>query len=139
MTARFLNNLVAEAKRPDTWRLVQPLRYVTEATDDPGDLPSDLVGDISDDHDVSEIVIQVPAGYDSDMASIPRIFRPLIPGVGLTRWAAVIHDVLYDHRADRKLSDNIFYEALKVSGVGWLKRQAMYWGVRSGGWLAYVD
>ena len=82
--------------------------------------------------------IVVPAGFVTDLASIPRAFRWLLQQNGASRKAAVLHDFLYrTHRMTRKDSDAMFKKALAAEGVnpvgGWL-----YWaGVRVGGRMAF--
>lgn len=82
--------------------------------------------------------ITVPAGFTTDFASIPR-FMPVSYSMlkGRAEKAAVIHDFLYRTQKGRKYADDVFYEAMKDSGVPWAARQAMYWGVRLGGWAGY--
>ncbi len=74
----------------------------------------------------------VPVGIDTDFASIPRGLRWLIPRVGNHGMAAVLHDYLCEMKlVPRKQADKLFLEGMKVSGVNWLKRRTMYFGVRS--------
>lgn len=80
-----------------------------------------------------------PAGFITDLASIPRLARWAFTGHGKSREPAVIHDWLYVQRHDRAEADKVFREALQVAGMGWMARQTMYLAVRSGGWLAYRD
>jgi hypothetical protein len=89
----------------------------------------------------SEEVIIVPEGSVTDWASIPELIRPLLPNTYGKR-AAVVHDYLYRTLGlgglyDRKRCDEIFLEALKVLGVPWRIRQALYTGVRIGGWVPW--
>lgn len=76
----------------------------------------------------------------TDGASIPRLCWTLIGGplTGLYQEAAVIHDWLYCvHMVSRKKADQIFLEAMKISGVNRVKRNLMYAAVRIGGSAAY--
>ena len=58
--------------------------------------------------------------------------RWLIPRVGNHGMASVLHDHLCEYKGvSRKTADKIFLEAMENSGVGWLKRRTMYFGVRS--------
>ncbi|MEM9213525.1 MAG: DUF1353 domain-containing protein [Cyanobacteria bacterium P01_F01_bin.150] len=45
-------------------------------------------------HDGSDDVISVPAGFQTDFASVPCVFWPILPPVGRYSKAAVIHDYL---------------------------------------------
>lgn len=75
--------------------------------------------------------IIVPAGFVTDLASIPRIFRSLIPQNGKHRLAAIVHDYLCRewNPAHRPLADRIFLEAMELLGVSWWRRKAMYYAV----------
>ena len=90
------------------------------------------------DKTAKEVVV-VPKGFITDFASIPRIMWPLIgPPTGEHGKAAVVHDYLYGkHRFTRAKSDRVFREAMKVSDIGWMKRNTMYLGVRLFGWYAW--
>ena len=79
----------------------------------------------------------VPAGFITDLASIPRIFRWAFTGHGKSREPAVIHDWLYFIKHDRKEADAVFLEALGYAGMGWWARRAMWLAVRTGGWVSY--
>jgi hypothetical protein len=76
-------------------------------------------------------LIHVPAGFVTDFASIPRIFRWLHPVNARHRKAAVIHDYLCRKPGFiRKVADKIFLEAMKLSGVARWRRTQMYLAVR---------
>ena len=76
-------------------------------------------------------LIIVPAGFETDLASIPRIFRFLIIKNGKHRAAAIVHDYLCRLGLEfkRSLADRIFLEAMKISGVSAIQRRLMYWAV----------
>lgn len=100
----------------DEWILESPLCYVTRAGDD----------------------LIVPAGFVTDLASIPRILYALIPVNGRHRAAAILHDWLYETQPlPRAECDRLFLDAMADSGVRWTQRQAMYAGVRIGGWVPW--
>ena len=78
----------------------------------------------------------IPAGFITDLASIPALLRPLFNPNDNGRKAAVLHDARYCIKVGtRKEADDLFLEALERCGVGFLRRWAMYSGVRAGGWL----
>ena len=108
----------------------------------------------------SDEIIRVPVGFKTDLGSKPRftwwlVGHPLDEGAR----AYVLHDELMRHPANgvlpvydpcftctekpkpkprsRRRCDQIFLEALKVLGVGWWKRGAMYCGVRVGSWVRW--
>ncbi|EDU8189745.1 DUF1353 domain-containing protein [Salmonella enterica subsp. diarizonae] len=76
-------------------------------------------------------VIEVPAGFITDLATIPRIFWILLPPDGKYAKAAIIHDYLYDNALRTKWeADRIFLDGMTVLGVPRWKRTIMYWAVR---------
>ena len=78
----------------------------------------------------------IPAGFETDLASIPRIFTPLVTKLGPWNTAAVVHDWLYQvQTTTRKDADGIFRRILKEEGVGGFKRWGMWQAVRLGGWV----
>ena len=86
------------------------------------------------------ITITVPAGFTTDFASIPRFFWRVLPPTGSYGKAAVIHDAIYRTPAvpfTRAEADQIFHDAMKDLGVGWLTRNTMFRAVRLFGFRAY--
>jgi hypothetical protein len=81
--------------------------------------------------------ISVPAGFVTDLTSIPWFLRSLIPVWGRHGPAAVIHDYLYAVSAGKLYADWMFLRALKQSGCCAAKRWAMFLGVLCFGWFAY--
>jgi hypothetical protein len=88
------------------------------------------------------VAVAVPEGYVTDFASIPGFAQWLISPFGKHAEAAVIHDWLYtlgkprDGKA-RKQADRVFRRALKLVGVGFVRRNIMYYAVRMGGSSGY--
>lgn len=123
--AKFLNSLKTEDVNGGHFKLLEPLFY-----------ESDLV---------SRHII-VPAGFDTDLASVPRV--PLMYWLvgGKANYAATIHDYLYSsggmvayQEINRKLADDIFLEGMTIKNdpdKEW-KRKSMYRAVRLFGWLPY--
>jgi len=83
--------------------------------------------------------VEVPAGFRTDFASVPRACWSIAPPTGDHSRAAVIHDYLYSRAANcpRFLADAIFRHAMQVSGVALWKRWLMWFAVRLFGWTAY--
>ena len=82
----------------------------------------------------SDNYVDVPAGFETDFASVPRIFWIILPPAGEYTPAAVVHDSLYNtHLMDRAKADRVFLEAMKVLKVPLWKRRIMYRAVRIGG------
>jgi hypothetical protein len=85
-------------------------------------------------------IIEVPAGFVTDLASIPRPLWAIFPPDGNYAPAAVIHDWLYRNNAlhsfNRGQCDGFLLEGMEQLGVNWFKRKIIWSGVRVGGWAA---
>ena len=81
--------------------------------------------------------IVVPEGFETDLASIPAPFTPLIPVDGRHRAAAIVHDWLCRRgEIERKTADRVFLEAMTVLQEKAWRRYTMYAAVRLySGWL----
>ncbi|MCP4982643.1 MAG: DUF1353 domain-containing protein [Gammaproteobacteria bacterium] len=86
----------------------------------------------------SSDIINVPIGFHTDFASVPRLLWAFLPRWGKYGNAAVIHDYLYwEQTRSRKESDDILLEGMIVLQVSYLKRYSIYWAVRLAGWWAW--
>ena len=86
----------------------------------------------------SENSIDVPIGFMTDFASIPRPLWAFLPRWGKYGNAAVIHDYCYwDQSRSRKESDLIFREAMEVLKVPPFKIRLMYYAVKLFGSFAW--
>lgn len=126
----LLDNRDAPAIRAgrSLWAIERPLTYRTG----PGDE-----------------TITVPAGYVTDLASIPRVVWSFYPPDGPWVKAAVVHDFLYDTQGDgrwnkargvvrarrysRKESDDVLREGMADRGIGWWQQFVIWSSVRLGG------
>ena len=103
----------------------------------------------------SNKIIKVPAGFDTDFASIPK-FLWWLPSWAKFSKASVLHDYLYwlahqpirviqDHYykiyITRKEADDIFLEAMLVAWrdhkLGKILAHIFYWAVRLFSWIAW--
>ena len=83
-------------------------------------------------------IIKVPAGFVTDLASVPRIFWNILPPFGVYDRAAVLHDWLYrNHIGARSTCDWILLEAMAELGTPLWARWAIYLNVRLFGWVAW--
>ncbi len=92
---------------------------------------SDLIG-----LDGKPVLVIVPDRFKTDLASIPKFppgLRTLLIRNGKHRIAAVPHDYLcrLGKKFPRRLADAIFLEAMKLRGVGRIKRRLMWFAVRA--------
>ena len=117
--SQFTSPLVVEHIDGRIWELREPFQYHV------GAYPS-------------RTVIEVPATFRMDFASIPRIFWGILHPTGLYGKAAVIHDWLYRKQmSSRKEADDIFLEGMLVLNVPKWKAYTMYAAVRAFGWNAW--
>ncbi len=77
--------------------------------------------------------IAVPAGFETDLASIPRRLRGIIGQIGKHIQAAIVHDYAYSGNTTltKREADQLFLDCMKASGVWLGKRWIMYWAVRA--------
>ncbi len=88
------------------------------------------------------IEIHIKRGFETDFASIPRIFRWLISKLGRYNKPAVVHDAIYQnvvpgHVFTRAEADLCFRDGMEDFKVAKWKRRLMYWAVRIGGFMAW--
>lgn len=130
----FITHAVLEhVEDRNEWKVAQPLTYHNERFN---------------------VTITVPIGFQTDLASVPRIAWDLIPPMDAhIVEAAIVHDWLYYNMGfERPLNmplakklgitptftrmqcDRILSDAMKTCGAPWLERHIVYWAVRIGGW-----
>lgn len=83
---------------------------------------------------------QVKEGFLTDLASIPRVVRWLVPKGRNESKAAVVHDWLYRHdfcRMSRAEADALFLAIMEECGVGGIRRQVIYRAVRIAGGFSW--
>lgn len=96
----------------------------------------EVAGDFRCLWDGGEVV--VPAGFTTDLASVPRLFTAVVPVIGNQNGPATVHDWCYDQQTmTRAEADSLFLAGMEAAGVGWLRRWAMYAAVRVGGWVPW--
>lgn len=86
-------------------------------------------------------VVEVPVGFYTDFASVPRWMPIMYNLLGdCAHEPAVIHDWLYYLGATtRKMADDILLEAMKAWDMPSWRYYPIYWGVRAGGFVAWND
>lgn len=113
--ATFLTPLRIEKVGPQRWRLLES--FVFKSDKYPG-------------------IFVAPPGFETNFASIPRVFWTIFPPVDIYDGPAVIHDAAYGHalltedgrrmNVVKPIADRLFYEALRVCGVNVVKARIMY-------------
>lgn len=85
----------------------------------------------------NELVI--PEGFETDLASVPRLPIVYLTMGSTGHKAAVLHDWLYaTNMFPREECDSIFYEALLECGLNKIHAYTMFLGVRAGGGAPYA-
>ena len=82
-------------------------------------------------------IIDVPAGFKTDFASIPKFLWSFLTPLGLYLKAAVLHDYIVRFRSDKYShwrASKIFLEAMRVLGVNRVTAYPMYAAVLALGW-----
>jgi hypothetical protein len=116
------------------WMVLNAFHYDTDVPLAPGLL-------FHRDFGQGDYRIDVPAGFETDFASVPQLFWNILPPCGSYGKAAVIHDAIYRTATlpiTRAEADAIFLEAMTFLGVGWFTRTIMYIGVRIFGASSYT-
>ena len=84
------------------------------------------------------LVVTVEAGFQTDLASIPRALWWWLPPSGEYDPAAVLHDWLYARgELSRAKCDELFLDAMLSTGVSRFRAYAMHEAVRLFGWFAW--
>lgn len=84
----------------------------------------------------------IPAGFESDGASVPRLFwRVIFPNTDSNAASAgICHDYIYREQLPdwtRKEADRMFLAFMISHGVGVMKAYLAYFAVRAFGWIAW--
>jgi len=82
-----------------------------------------------------EELIEIPDGFETDLASVPRIFWAIVPPTGLYEDAAVLHDWnLTGGRGQISSNDadGLFRRTMREAEVQFILRWVMWAGVRWG-------
>jgi len=85
----------------------------------------------------------IPTGFETDGASVPRVFWNILQPFGEYFPAALLHDFLYSQcstgrfETNREEADFLFLEAMHNAGVPWHTRHTIHAAVRMFGWRSY--
>lgn len=76
--------------------------------------------------------VVVPAGFVTDLASIPRVFWSLLPTDGVYTFPAIVNDYLYwTQTQTRETADDVFLYGMNDMGVSKVVAQAIYLAVQA--------
>lgn len=91
--------------------------------------------------EVLEEKVEVPSGFITDLASIPKAFNSFYPSHGKYTRATLVHDYLYSEQSkiSRNKADKIFLKLMKDDGVDFVTRTIFYTAVRFGGKKRFKD
>lgn len=112
--SNFTSKAEIEILDDNQYKLISPFEYHV------GDYPS-------------QDIIKVPAGFITDLTSIPRILWFILHPCGQWAKSSIIHDYLYSKSNTTKTrleADKIFLEGLKVLKVPLVQRYVLYYAVR---------
>ena len=85
-----------------------------------------------------QLTLTIPAGFVTDLASIPRALRAVLDVNGPSRDPAILHDWLYcSQRTSRAFADHMLFQALVSYGETQLTAGVYWLGVRIGGWVPW--
>lgn len=91
---------------------------------------------------VDDEYFSIPANFETDLASIPKIAWPIMaPAHSSLIRPAIVHDWFYRKTCDftRYETDLIFYHMLRNEGISRLRASIMYYAVRLFGWNYYNE
>lgn len=98
----FTDALITEQIGHQRWKVVKPFRFIS----------------------ATGIEVDIPAGFQTDLASVPAITQGIVSKVGYWSQAAVVHDLLYfNHRhgldvsISRNDADKLLLEGCKIKAV----------------------
>ena len=123
--SQFITELDVKLKDENIWVLEKPLVYYSSLLKSKNKQPQ----------------IVVPAGFECDLASVPRIPFIYAAWGGRVHREAVLHDYLY--RIDSipvvsfLIANRVFLEAAKLRKKSWYIRWPMFFGVTLGGYFYY--
>ena len=84
--------------------------------------------------------VNVPTGFVTDLASVPRIFWSILQPDGLYAYAAVVHDYLYWTQSTSKdEADGVFRYTMEELGVGSLTLKTLFQAVHWAGQSAWDE
>ena len=133
------------------WELNKEMWFLSEAANKHYDMWKQMGVKITRTSKASKAKVHAPAGYDTDLASIPRVGWMVVAPWDVAR-AAIIHDVLYGALREafetnwdvklinemRKAADNVFREGMQAAEPkipNW-KSSPCFWSVRPFGRFA---
>ena len=106
--------LISEEPPRARWIVAHPLKYISNLAH-----RGEYIG-----------LIVVPAGFETDLASVPRLPVAWLLAGGVGNAAAVVHDYLcHNRRYSSSTADKVFAEALAASGISVWRRVLMYGAV----------
>lgn len=131
--SQFTTPAVLEMLDNYKWRLVEPFEYYSNVRICTLDSSlKTLRVDCDPENSLFAVrYIDVPVGYITDLASVPRALWSIFPPHGRYAKAAIVHDFLYANAiGDKAFADDVFLEAMTVLDVPRWRRLLMYWAVR---------
>lgn len=117
MDFRFeiVGDIILKAYDNLKWKVAQPVKFI-----------------------IGNKEIEIPEGFETDLASVPKILWSFCPPFGKYTSAAILHDFMYseyctDPIISREVADKLFLLIMDKHGVSGGLRKAMYRAVRLAG------
>ena len=89
------------------------------------------------------LIYDIKPGYITDFRSGPSIINPFLPRIGdiSLAMAWMVHDINYHGFLSKAYSDKLLREMLSNAGIGKMKRNAAYYGVKlfAGSHYSHLD
>ena len=84
--------------------------------------------------------ILIPAGWETDYGSIPKVFQNIIEPIGHYSPCYVVHDFMYasEYYSTHSECDGVLLNHLEERGASWIRRNIVYSAVRSFGGLVWT-
>lgn len=124
MRVEFLDYLQV-LKLDSSWRVLGPFRAMLLRSKD-----TELL---------RERIVEVPDGFETDFASVPRLPFVFLAAGDTAQRAAVLHDYLYSTGEHRAFADSVFLAAMKAEQIPAWRRYLMWAGVRVFGGAYYRE
>lgn len=88
------------------------------------------------------ILVTIPAGFFTDLASLPGIVRSVNPVNGKHLQSAILHDYLYRKsfiKVTKAEADEMFYDGMIARNTATYRAKYMWQGVRAFGGSSFVN
>jgi hypothetical protein len=108
MEVRFVNDLYLEVLGDRAFKLSEPLFVIIKNNNE-------------------ELGFIVPKGFETDLASVPRVPVAWLLVGGIAHKSAVMHDYFYrTGSVSKEFADSAFFYGMETEGISYWRRWLMY-------------